>query len=88
MSMNPLSIILYRPDLGTRNGETIYGEAKGFVIWIREDMRGDKGVLEHELEHVRQFWKHGLLIHMILLWYPPYRAWCEKKALEKQYEAQ
>jgi hypothetical protein len=83
-NLSPPCIIFYRPDLGLRNGETIYGEAKSFVVWIRDDVKDDKGVLEHELEHVRQFWRHGLIIHMILLWYPPYRAWTEQQAMDVQ----
>jgi hypothetical protein len=83
-NLSPPCVIIYKTDLGLRDGMTIYGESKGFVVWIRNDMIYDKGVLEHELEHVRQAWKGLILFHMILLWIPSYRTWCEKKATEKQ----
>lgn len=31
------------------------GQSKGPVIWLRDDMRGNVAVLEHELTHVRQW---------------------------------
>ena len=80
----PPALIIYKPDLGLRNGKVIYGTTRGPVVWIREDTKEDKGVLAHELEHVRQFWCYGLLIHMVLLNFPSYRAWTEVKAMEKQ----
>jgi hypothetical protein len=64
-------------------GKTIYGKAKGFCVWIRSDEKDNVGLFEHEFEHVRQFWKLGLL-HMILLWSSSYREWTEKEAMEKQ----
>jgi hypothetical protein len=76
-------LIFYRPDLGLRDGLTIYGEAKGPVVWILESVKDDVGVLNHELEHVRQFWRLGIF-HPLLLWIPAYRRWAERKALEKQ----
>jgi hypothetical protein len=83
LNLNPLCLITYKPDLGTRDGETIYGLTRGFCVWIREDVRDDEGILKHELEHIRQFWKMGIF-HMILLNFPAYRARCEKRAMERQ----
>jgi hypothetical protein len=83
LNVRPLCLIFYRPDLGLRDGLTIYGLAKGPVIWIRNDVADDVGVLNHELEHVRQFWRLGWF-HFLFLWIPAYRKWTEKKALEKQ----
>lgn len=81
LNLSPLCLIFYKPDLGTRNGEVIYGEAKGPFIWLREDCLDDAGILNHELEHVRQAWRGLIIFHTILLWIPAYREWCEKKAL-------
>jgi hypothetical protein len=86
-NLSPPCLIFYRPDLGLRDGQIMYGEAKGPFVWIREDVKDDKGILAHELEHARQFWAWGLIIHMLLLWIPRYRAWSERKAYTKQMQA-
>ena len=33
------------------------GKTYGCFIFIKRSMKGDKCLLEHELEHVKQFWK-------------------------------
>jgi hypothetical protein len=84
LNLSPLCLIFYRQYLGVINGNPIYGSAKGPIVWIRNDAIGDECILAHELEHIRQFWKHGLIIHMMLLWIPSYRAWCEAAAAKVQ----
>jgi hypothetical protein len=91
LNLRPLCLIFYRKDLGLRDGLTIYGEAKGFVVWIRQDIMDahpdpeHNDALQHEFEHVRQAWKRGIF-HMIMLNYPPYRAKCEREALIRQMQ--
>jgi hypothetical protein len=87
LNLRPLCVILYRPDLGTKNGLPIYGYNQGPVVWIRNDVVDDPGVLAHELEHVRQAWRGLLIFHSLLLCYPPYRAWTEREAMKVQEEA-
>ena len=82
-NFKPPCLIFYKDDLGLEDGNTIYGKAKGFVVWIRTDMKGHQEILEHEFEHIRQFWMLGWF-HMIFLWIPSYRRWVEKKAYEVQ----
>jgi hypothetical protein len=84
LNLFPPCVIIYKLELGSRDNKTIYGLSKGFMVWIRKDVAEDRGVLEHELEHVRQAWRGLILFHMILLLIPSYRTWCEKKAVEKQ----
>jgi hypothetical protein len=81
--LKPLCLIFYKPDLGTEDGKTIYGTTKGFVIKILESEKDNVGLLEHEFEHVRQFWCLGWF-HMLFMWIPAYKAWTERRALKKQ----
>jgi len=37
------------------------GMTKGPIVWIREDMRGNLAVLEHELVHVKQWFAVSML---------------------------
>jgi hypothetical protein len=84
LKLSPLCLIFYRPSLGIRDGEPIYGLTKGPIVWIMEAVKDDAGILAHELEHVRQFWRHGMIVHILLLLIPSYRAWCEAEAMKKQ----
>lgn len=45
----------------------VAGDAHGPVIRIRADLwaRGDAGLLQHELEHVRQFWRLGIPVMIV-----------------------
>ena len=45
----------------------VAGDARGPVIRIRADLwaRGDEGLVQHELEHVRQFYLVGILAAII-----------------------
>lgn len=62
------------------------GCARGPFIFIRPEYRNDRGLLEHEKAHVRQFWRtlgfHGLL----KLVSRRYRLACEVEAYRKQLE--
>jgi hypothetical protein len=87
INWSPLCLIFYKDELGLRGGKVIYGEAKGPIIWIRKDEIDNKGVLEHEFEHVRQAWRGFLIFHSLLLWIPAYREWTEVEAMKKQRAA-
>jgi hypothetical protein len=61
------------------------GQAKFWFIKIRPSYKDDIGLLNHEIEHVRQFWRYGLLVHQVL--YPlskQYRLKCEVEAYKIQ----
>ena len=61
------------------------GKAKSWKIKIDERYRSDKGLLEHELVHVRQWWTKGLIIHGIRYQFSrDYRYACEIEAYRKQ----
>jgi hypothetical protein len=57
-------------------------------MWVRNDVVGDKCILAHEYEHIRQAWRGLIIFHMLLLYIPKYRAWCEKKAMKVQEEVE
>jgi hypothetical protein len=52
----------------------VAGDARGPVIRIRADLwaRGDEGLVQHELEHVRQFYRLGMLA---VIFNAPIGAW-------------
>jgi hypothetical protein len=83
-----------KPDLGTQDGKMIYGLSKGPIVWMRQDIMDSHPVdsknecLQHEFEHVRQAWSGLIVFHMLLLYIPKYRAWCEKKAMEVQEDVE
>ncbi len=60
------------------------GCARGPVIFIRPKYKNDKGLLEHEKVHVRQFWRtlgfHGLIYKFS----KSYRLKCELEAYSVQ----
>ena len=61
------------------------GKAHAMVVFIDPNYIGDKGLLEHELVHVKQFYRfpfHGLL-YKFNSWY---RLKCEVEAYKKQLE--
>jgi hypothetical protein len=88
LNLSPLCLIFYRSDLGLDkdNNKPILGLAKGPIVWILESSKNDKGVLAHELEHVRQAWRGLIIFHALLLFIPAYDKWCEKKAMEAQLQ--
>jgi hypothetical protein len=54
-----------------------------FVILIRPAYRCDRGLLEHERVHVRQFWRNPL--HPLLYWLSPeHRLAAEVEAYKEQ----
>ncbi len=75
-------VLFYFPD----NGEWFAGRAYGPVVKIKRKYKDDKGLLWHEEEHVRQFYKtlglHGLLYKFVRR----YRAWAEATAYARQVE--
>jgi hypothetical protein len=64
-----------------------HGSSHGFWICIVKKYKDDKGLLEHELTHVKQFWIHGLLIHKLLYtFWKYYRFDCELNAYVRQWK--
>jgi len=62
------------------------GYAKGWFIRLRPKYREDKGILEHEKCHVRQ-WFFTLGSHSLLyLFFKPYRLWSEVQAYREQLD--
>lgn len=55
------------------------GRAIGPLIFIRKDLKDDRGVYLHELEHVKQ-WFMTLSLHPLLYLLRPYRQWSEMRA--------
>jgi hypothetical protein len=46
--------------------EGIGGQANGPLIRIRPKYKGDRGLIEHELEHVKQWWVATLLSAVLI----------------------
>lgn len=60
------------------------GCARGPLIFIRPQYRGDAGLLAHERVHVRQ-WLQTLSLHSFLyLLVPAYKLWAEAQAYRAQ----
>jgi len=65
--------------------KTFGGMAYGPVILILERLRGDEGIRQHELVHVRQwFWTLGMLPLLYLI--PRCKLWFEVQAYRKQLQ--
>ena len=61
------------------------GYAKFWFIRIRPKYKDDKGILAHELEHVKQFWRRGIYFHSLrYLLSKDYRLDCEVEAYKEQ----
>lgn len=61
------------------------GCANGPVIRILEKYRDDRGIYEHELKHVKQWFCNLLLVHSVLyLLSSKYRLWAEVSAYKEQ----
>ena len=60
------------------------GCARGPVIFIRPKYKNDKGLLEHEKVHVRQFWRTLGLHGPIYKFSKSYRLKCELEAYSVQ----
>jgi hypothetical protein len=64
---------------------TARGTTRGFLIFIRPQYKDDRGLLEHEKVHRKQFFKHGLFIHSLLYKFvPEYRIASEVEAFREQ----
>lgn len=72
----------YTDDMPAENG----GYAKLWFVRIRPKYRdnGDVGILKHELEHVRQWWRLLLLHPVLYLCSKKYRQWSEVQAYREQ----
>jgi hypothetical protein len=72
----------YTDDMPKENG----GYAKFWFIRLRPKYKNDQDILEHEKEHVRQWW-HLLLLHPVLyLCSKKYRQWSEVSAYRVQLQ--
>jgi hypothetical protein len=77
--------MLYSLRYTTEMPEMTAGQAWMWFIKIRPEYRNDQGLLEHEKEHVRQFWTRGLLIHGLRYKFSrAYRKQCEAEAYRTQ----
>ena len=43
----------------------LIGLSLGVFVVVRSDYAGDRPTIVHELEHCRQFWTGGLVVHMV-----------------------
>lgn len=62
------------------------GCANGPIIRIRPSKREDKGIMAHELVHVRQWWMTIGFHSLLYLLCTKYRQWAEVQAYRKQLE--
>jgi len=60
------------------------GMAHGPVIRILERLRGDEGIRQHELTHVKQWVCTLGLLGLFYYFIPKFRLWCEVQAYKKQ----
>lgn len=67
-----------------RMPEQFGGMANAFVVRIRPKYRDDKGLIAHELEHVRQFWVTLGLHGIFYMLSKRYRLWSEIRAYRVQ----
>lgn len=59
----------------------LVGVSLGAAVLLRDDYRTDWPTLVHELEHCKQFWRRGLLIHFVRYYASRgYRLRCELDA--------
>jgi len=74
--------VIFFTDKLVRSG--FKGTTRGAVIGIAPDKRSDQGLIEHELTHVRQ-WYRTLGLHSFLyLFFGDYRLEAEVEAYRKQ----
>jgi hypothetical protein len=57
---------------------------RGPFVLIRPDYKQDKGLLEHELIHVKQWWKNPLFHALRYKFSTKYRLQCELEAYKHQ----
>ena len=65
-------------DIGAR------ATTKGFFIFIRPQYADDRGLLEHELVHRRQWLKSLSFSMWLYMWVPEYRLHAEVEAYKEQ----
>ena len=74
--------LVFYTDFGVPQGSA--GCARGPVAFIRPEYRDDKGLLAHELEHVKQWWLTFGLHSFLYLLVPFYRLNSEVEAYKVQ----
>jgi len=62
------------------------GCANAFIIRIRPGHKDDRGLLEHEKVHIRQWWRTLGLHSLLYLLSKRYRLWAEVRAYRRQLE--
>ena len=60
------------------------GYARAWFIRIRPEYKNDKGLMEHELVHIAQFWHCPLFHGLLYLSCSSYRLNCEVEAYREQ----
>jgi hypothetical protein len=65
---------------------TFAGMAHGPIIRILERLRGDEGIRQHELVHVRQWLCTLGLLPLLYYFVPRFKLWAEVQAYRKQLE--
>jgi hypothetical protein len=65
----------------------VNGRANGPIIRILKSRKGDEGLYQHELTHVKQAFLGLFIVHALLYKFlPEYRLWAEVQAFKKQAE--
>jgi len=62
------------------------GMAHGPIIRILKRLRGDEGIRQHELTHVKQWFCTLGLLPFLYLWFPKFKLWAEVQAYRKQLQ--
>ena len=82
MRQHEIPLVFYVDTLPKTFGGVTYGP----IILILERLRGDEGIRQHELMHVRQ-WCWTLFTLQILYWlFLKFKLWAEVKAYRKQMQ--
>ena len=79
----PPALVVYTDNLP----EGVGGRANAFVVRLRPEYANDEGMLQHELEHVKQAYASLLVLHPLAYRFiKAYRFWAEMKAYERQMQ--
>jgi hypothetical protein len=66
----------------------LIGLSMGVFVLIRSDFAADRPTIVHELEHCRQFWRGGLILHMARYYLSQrYRLRAEVEAFRAELDA-
>jgi hypothetical protein len=66
----------------------LVGLSMGLFVVVRSDYAADRPTLVHELEHCKQFWKGGVLLHMVRYYLSrDYRLRVEVEAFRAELDA-